>query len=125
MRRPALGRKWDETRTKTIACGPFAPIYQGCYSVGGVDMMGLRMRKAERYAYISRRASELAATGDYQNWHEIETALRFMEGWHEARDVLDSHIVRELLDVTCQRATGKPAYGDTFLVPSWERPRPW
>jgi hypothetical protein len=83
------------------------------------------MRKAERHAYIRRRARELAATGDYHNWLGIEAALRFKEGWPEARGVLDSNILREELDVACQRATGKPAYGDTFLVPSWERPRPW
>ncbi len=95
------------------------------YLDGEADMMGVRMRKAERHAYIRRRARELATTGNYHNWLEIEATLRFKEGWHEARGVLDSHILREKLDVACQRATGEPAYGDTFLVPSWERPRPW
>lgn len=111
---------------QTIDCGPVSPQIPGLLSSrAGADMTGLRMRKAERHAYIRRRARELAETGNYHNWHGIEAALRVKEGWHEARSVLDSDILREELDVTCQRATGEPAYGETFLVPSWERPRPW
>lgn len=85
-------------------------------------MRGIRMRKAEREAFIRRKARELAETGEYQNWHGIEAQLRLREGWPEALTVLDNNLLREELDVACQRATGKPAYA-TFLVPSWERPR--
>jgi hypothetical protein len=80
------------------------------------------MRKAEREAFIRRRARELAETGEYQNWLAIEAQLRLREGQPEARTFLDNNLLREEMDVACQRATGKPAYA-TFLVPSWERPR--
>jgi hypothetical protein len=81
-------------------------------------MHGTRMRKAEREAYIRQRARELAESGQYRNWHEIEAQLRLREDWPEARDLLDSTFIRDELDVLCQRATGKPAYA-TFLIPSW------
>jgi hypothetical protein len=69
------------------------------------------MNKAERHALIERRAFELAHSGEHRSWHSIEAALRFKEDLPEARGVLDSKIIRDLLDQVCERATGKPAYG--------------
>jgi len=74
---------------------------------------GAAMRKAERHSFILRRAWELAETGQYANWLFVEIALR-QEGHHEAPGVLDKESERYLLDVMCERATGKPAWGDKF-----------
>jgi hypothetical protein len=68
------------------------------------------MKKAERHAEILRRAKELAKTGNYGSWLDVEMALR-REGLAEARGLLDSRIERHSLDVICEHATGKPAWG--------------
>ena len=87
--------------------------------------MRIRMKKAEREKFIRQRARELAASGEHHNCHTIEAVLRVREGFPEARAVLDNQLLREELDLACQRVTGKPAYGGDFVKPSWERPLPW
>jgi hypothetical protein len=84
----------------------------------GADSALDQNEKAVREAYIRQRARELAKSGKYQNWHTIEAQLRFREDWYEARGALDNNLLRDELDVLCQRATGKPAYA-TFLIPAW------
>jgi hypothetical protein len=62
------------------------------------------MRKAERQEYVARRAHELALTGRFQNWLAIETELRFVENFPEARQWLDDSFTRRQLDEVCKRA---------------------
>ncbi|HEX8573065.1 MAG TPA: hypothetical protein VF759_09965 [Allosphingosinicella sp.] len=59
------------------------------------------MRKRERQAYILQRAREMAATGEYRNWHHIEVHLR-SDGYPEARSVLDDSFIRRELDEACK-----------------------
>jgi hypothetical protein len=66
--------------------------------------MTLKMKKAELRAYIDARARELAASGKYHNWLSIETALRFGEGYEEAREILDRKWFRDYLDQLCRAA---------------------
>jgi hypothetical protein len=73
-----------------------------------------RMNKAERRAYVSRRSRELAESGDYDNWLDIETHLVSNEGFLEAREWLDSRFIREQLDAICSRAkNAAPPRGST------------
>ena len=62
------------------------------------------MTKAERRAFVSRRAEELARTGRFADWQAIEFRLRYVEGYSEARGWLDSHFIRERLDTLCAEA---------------------
>jgi len=78
------------------------------------------MKKAERERFTHMRARELAASGKHQNWHGIEAELRIKENLA----VPDDRLFREELDLACQRATDKPAYGGDFMTPSWERAMP-
>lgn len=61
------------------------------------------MKKAERHAYIWRRADELAETGRFSRWIEIEFELRYREGYPEARSVLDDSFKRKWLTDLCKR----------------------
>jgi len=63
-----------------------------------------KMKKAELRAYINARARELAASGKHHNWLSIENALRFGEGFEEAREVLDRKWIRDYLDQLCHAA---------------------
>jgi len=63
-----------------------------------------KMKKAELRAYIDARARELAATGKHHNWLSIETALRFGEGYEEAREILDRKWFRDYLNQLCLAA---------------------
>jgi hypothetical protein len=63
-----------------------------------------RMRKAERREYVSRRSRELAMSGKFDHWPQIEFELRFIEGFPEARQWLDSHSTRRELDQLCSQA---------------------
>ena len=63
-----------------------------------------KMKKTELRAYIDARARELAASGKHHNWLSIETALRFGEGYDEAREILDRKWFRDYLDQLCQAA---------------------
>jgi hypothetical protein len=62
------------------------------------------VKKAERAAYIRKKAREMAATGEYSGWLIIEQMLRFQHGLHEARTVLDEQYIRRELDEICRRA---------------------
>jgi hypothetical protein len=64
------------------------------------------------------RARELAGSGEYQNWHGIEAALR-----RGGFAVPDDRLFRDQLDLACQRATGKSAYGEEFSTPPRDRPK--
>lgn len=58
-------------------------------------------RKKDRIEAIARKADQMAASGKYQNWLDIEHALTW-EGYSEARSVLDSRVKRQMLDETCK-----------------------
>jgi len=55
------------------------------------------MRKNELHLRIRQRADELAYTGQYDDYRQIEFQLRFVEGYPSARSVLDDHTFRMLL----------------------------
>jgi len=61
------------------------------------------MKNAEREQFTRMRARELAASGEYENWHMIDGAL-----CRAGLRVPDDQLFREELDLACQRATGKP-----------------
>lgn len=61
----------------------------------------MRQTKQERRAYINTRSEELARSGKYKDWQEIELALR-VEGFPEARGELDSRFKREWLNKLCE-----------------------
>jgi hypothetical protein len=64
---------------------------------------------AEREAYVVKRARELAASGRYFSWRDVEVVLRFEEDLPEARQWLDNPVIRDELDRLCQRARQEPA----------------
>jgi len=61
------------------------------------------MGKKDRLDYIDRRSDELARSGNFHGWQEIEITLRG-EGYHEARGALDSRFKRQWLDDLCAEA---------------------
>lgn len=70
--------------------------------MGTLQFRRTGMKKADRQAYVNRRADELAETGQYRNWLAIEYAIR-AEGFSEARQWLDSPFKRKWLDEICAR----------------------
>ena len=74
--------------------------YQKFQRVGG------GMRKQERNAEIRRLAREMAQTGRYRDFRQIEIHLR-ASGWPGARTALDDSFVRRELNLACQ---GKSIY---------------
>jgi hypothetical protein len=62
----------------------------------------------EREAYVTKRARELAMSGRYYSWRDIEIVLRFEEGFPEARQWLDHPPIRDELDRLCKHAQQKP-----------------
>jgi antibiotic biosynthesis monooxygenase (ABM) superfamily enzyme len=64
----------------------------------------MRQTKAQRKAYVSTRAVEMARSGKYLDWQQIEFALCFDEGYLEARGWLDSRDRREWLNRLCREA---------------------
>ena len=58
------------------------------------------MNKEERCSYISKRAKELALSGKFSGWLQIEREIR-SEGYSEARQVLDNPSIRSRLDKIC------------------------
>jgi hypothetical protein len=64
---------------------------------------------AERGAYVTKRARELAMSGRYDGWRDIAVVLRFEEDFPEARHWLDHPSVRDNLDRLCARARQEPA----------------
>jgi hypothetical protein len=59
------------------------------------------MTKAERKSYVSRRADELASSGRFRNWLDVEIELRLVEGYEEAQQWLDNRYKRDWLDKLC------------------------
>ena len=64
-------------------------------------MARLRTKREQR-EYIGPRARELARSGKFLNWHQIEHYLRSEEYCLEARHVLDNERIREELDRICK-----------------------
>jgi len=54
-----------------------------------------------------RRARELAESGRFARWSDIEFELRHREELEGARGLLDSRFIREELDRICAQARGK------------------
>ena len=63
-----------------------------------------RRTKAEQREYIGPRARDLAQTGRFSGWWEIEVYLRKEENCPEARYVLDDDRIRDELDCLCKKA---------------------
>ena len=57
----------------------------------------------ERDAHILRQAENLARSGDFATWREIEIELRSV-GYQIASDLLDNKRTREQLDRLCAEA---------------------
>jgi len=57
----------------------------------------------ERDAHILRQAENLARSGDFSYWREIEIELRSV-GYQMAPDLLDNERTREQLDRMCAEA---------------------
>jgi len=68
--------------------------------------------KKERASYISSRANELARSGDFDNWRHIETHLRFVEGYPEARSQMDRDWWRKRLNRECELAQKRKELAD-------------
>ena len=66
-------------------------------------------QNAEREAYVIKRARELAASGRYFSWRDVEVVLRFEEDFPEARQWLDNPVIRDELDRLCEHARQEPA----------------
>lgn len=67
------------------------------------EMARLKTKREQR-EYIGPRARELAKSGKFLNWHDIEIYLRHKEYCFEARHVLDNEYIREELDRLCKKA---------------------
>ena len=63
-----------------------------------------RLTKRQQRERISSLAPQLARTGRFSGWKEIETHLRFQEGLPEARHALDERFTRQELDRLCLEA---------------------
>jgi hypothetical protein len=61
-------------------------------------------KRRDHQQYVLRRAKELAESGQFAGWLEIELELRYVEGFQQARIWLDDVTIREELDIVCQRA---------------------
>lgn len=66
-------------------------------------MEAIKVNKEQRQTYISRRARELAESGNHVDYISIESAL-VREGYPEARTWLDSPSLRDELKQICDRA---------------------
>jgi hypothetical protein len=65
------------------------------------------MNKKERAELIDREADEMARSGKYPDWLSIEHALRG-QGYHEARQVLDSFVVKSSMKRVVKPASPEP-----------------
>ena len=63
----------------------------------------MRQTKERRKTYLSARAVEMAGSGKYRDWEQIEFALCFDEGYLEARGWLDSRPRREWLTSSAEK----------------------
>jgi hypothetical protein len=68
--------------------------------------MNTRLNKKQRKELVRPRARELADSGKFGSWWEIEVDLR-ESGFPEARFLLDDEDVREELDQRCKRARAR------------------
>jgi hypothetical protein len=68
----------------------------------------MRQTKERRKTYLGARAVEMAGSGKYRDWEQIEFALCFDEGYLEARGWLDSRPRREWLNQLCREAQDMP-----------------
>jgi hypothetical protein len=64
----------------------------------------MRHTKEQRKTYVSTRAVEMARSGKYRDWEQIEFALCFDEGFLEARGWLDNRRRRDWLYRLCLEA---------------------
>ena len=58
------------------------------------------MSKAERKTYVLSRSEELARGGECRDWRSIELRL-LIEGFREARSILDDSLLQQKLDQFC------------------------
>jgi hypothetical protein len=72
--------------------------------------MRIKMKKRDRHEYVMQRAMELAQSGEFDGWIDIEFELRHAEGLEEARGWLDSRFVREELDQICKQNRKSPVH---------------
>lgn len=68
-----------------------------------------RLNKSQRAELISRRSRELAKSGQFDDWLDIEHHLTHVEGLPEARTQLDGRAIRDLLDRLCEGAKKRHA----------------
>lgn len=66
------------------------------------------MNKRQRAELIMKRANELAASGECEDWMNIEIKLRH-EGFREARQLLDSQFLRQELNDMCRSSRAQRA----------------
>lgn len=59
------------------------------------------MKKQERREWLWDKAQELAASGRFQDYREIDAQLTHFDGWDAAHSVLDSPVRREILNRIC------------------------
>lgn len=59
------------------------------------------MGKAERNTHILSRLKELARGGECRDWRSIELRL-LIEGFPEARNILDDKLLQQELDQFCK-----------------------
>jgi hypothetical protein len=62
--------------------------------------------KMQRADHISRRSKEMAESGQFRDFLEIEFALR-ADGFYEARGQLDSPAIRQFLNELCRQAEAR------------------
>jgi hypothetical protein len=72
--------------------------------------MRIKMKKRDRHEYVMQRARELAQSGEFDGWIDIEFELRNAEGLEEAKGWLDSRFVREELDQICKQNRKSPVH---------------
>jgi hypothetical protein len=68
-----------------------------------------------------RRASQLAHTGEFSNWIQIEKILR-SEGCSDPHKVLADQFTRDYLDQACGRARERGGYRGAHHLPPLSRP---
>lgn len=65
------------------------------------------MKQSENREVMHKRAEELARSGKYENWMDIELALKG-EGFTKARLWLDDRLIRSELTKLCSQARARP-----------------
>jgi len=76
------------------------------------------MKKAERIDHIQKRAYELAYTGEYSRWLEIEWQIgKETPGY--VKEALDIKIIRDALDDICKIAQSPSEVENKVLFKEW------